>query len=142
MQNAFVCLLFGLSLGADMVIADTVVPARPIRAQSIIAETDLALRGGDLANGFQTIAAVAGQEARVVLYPGRPILVGDIGPPAIVTRNQIVQMHYENSGLHIVAEGRSLDRGAVGDRLRVMNLSSRATLVGRVMQDGSIKVSK
>lgn len=131
-----------LILVADTSLADTVVPARPIRAQSIIAEADLTVRAGDLPNGFQSTAAVAGQEARVVLYPGRPILIGDIGPPAIVARNQIVQMRYEKNGLHIVTEGRALDRGAVGDRLRIMNLSSRATLVGRVMQDGTIKVSQ
>ena len=74
------------------------------------------------------------------LDPGGPILLDDIGRPALVTRNQIVQVHFRTNGLQIVTEGRALERGAIGDRLRIMNLSSRATLFGQVQDDGTILV--
>lgn len=123
------------------VFADSVVPTRTIRANAIIAETDVTLRAGAQSAGFARTADVVGQEARVVLYPGRPIGVDDIGPPAIVTRNQVVRVYFHSSGLQIVTEGRALERGAVGDLVRVMNLSSRATLFGKILADGSIRVS-
>ena len=66
--------------------------------------------------------------------------MGDIGPPAIITRNQIVGLRYYANGINISTEGRALERGAVGDRIRVMNLGSRATIFGQVLNDGTIQV--
>ncbi|MFT6676190.1 MAG: flagella basal body P-ring formation protein FlgA [Sulfitobacter sp.] len=136
--------VFGLVIACALAVsglADVVVPARPIRAHALIGESDLVLRSGASVQGFDNLGDVIGKEAQVVLYPGRPIMAGDIGPPAIVTRNQIVKLRFETSGLWIVTEGRALERGAIGDRLRVMNLNSRATLFGQVQPDGSIRVS-
>ena len=122
--------------------ADTVVAARTIRANAIISELDVTLSGAQMPNGFARAADVIGQEARVVLYAGRPIYVDDIGPPALVTRNQIVRVVFEGAGLSIVTEGRAMERGAVGDRVRLMNLQSRATLFGQVQEDGTIRVRR
>ena len=66
--------------------ADTVVAARTIRANAIISELDVMLSAAQMPNGFARAQDVIGQEARVVLYAGRPIYVDDIGPPALVTR--------------------------------------------------------
>ncbi|GLQ28489.1 flagellar basal body P-ring formation chaperone FlgA [Sulfitobacter pacificus] len=122
--------------------ADGVVPTRTIRAAAIILETDVTLRAGLQNSGYMRLSDVVGQEARVALYPGRPIGIDDIGPPAIVRRNQLVKVSFSTSGLQIVTEGRALERGAIGDRVRVMNLSSRATVFGQVQPDGSINVSQ
>lgn len=130
------CLLTG------PVVADTVVASRSIRANAIITETDVALSAEKMPNGFARIGDVVGQEARVVLYAGRPILLDDIGPPAIVTRNQIVRVRFRGVGLNITTEGRALERGAVGDRVRIMNLTSRATVFGQVQEDGSVQVHR
>lgn len=122
------------------VFADTVVSARTIRPNQIITEMDVTFAAGDLLSGYGRLSDVIGQEARVALYAGRPILVGDIGPPAIITRNQIVGLRYNSGGISISTEGRALERGAIGDRIRVMNLGSRATLFGQILEDGTIKV--
>jgi len=120
--------------------ADTIVPSRTIRPNQVIMASDLVIVSGELASGFSRPDAVIGQEARVALYAGRPIFVGDIGPPAIVTRNQIVNLRYLARGIQIATEGRALERGAVGDRIRVMNLGSRATVFGQISEDGTIQV--
>ncbi len=119
---------------------DTVAAARTIRANAIIVETDITLIQSPAPQGFSRMSDVIGQEARVVLYPGRPILIDDIGPPAIVTRNQVVRVQYLNNGLSIMTEGRALERGSIGDLVRIMNLSSRATVFGQVQQDGTVQV--
>jgi flagella basal body P-ring formation protein FlgA len=122
--------------------AETVVPARTIRANAIITETDITLVPSSVTNGYTRAVDVVGQEARVVLYPGRPILIDDIGPPAVVMRNQLVRVQFLGNGLSIVTDGRALERGAIGDNVRIMNLVSRATLIGQVQEDGSIQVKQ
>lgn len=122
--------------------ADTVVPTRTIRAQQVIGSGDLILREVEVAGGFSMIEEVAGLEARVALYPGRPVRAGDVGPPAVVERNQLVALVFDRGGLIIRTEGRVLDRAGVGDLVKVMNLTSRATLFGRVLADGTISVSE
>ena len=122
------------------VFADTVISARTIRPNQIITEMDVTFAAGDLTTGFSRLSDVIGQESRVALYAGRPILMGDIGPPAVITRNQIVGLRYRANGISISTEGRALERGAIGDRIRVMNLGSRATLFGQILDDGTVEV--
>ncbi|WP_195821138.1 flagellar basal body P-ring formation chaperone FlgA [Roseobacter sp. MH60115] len=137
-------LLFSLLVlsAASHALADMVVPIRTIRANAIITDIDVGTKAGQVPNGFDRVTDVIGQEARTTLYAGRPILVDDIGPPALVARNQIVAIRFETAGLIITTEGRSLERGGVGDRVRIMNLTSRATLFGQVQPDGSVQVKQ
>jgi flagella basal body P-ring formation protein FlgA len=79
-----------------------------------------------------------GQEAQVTLYAGRPIRAEDIGPPAIIERNQIVPLAYGSGGLSILTEGRAMARGGAGDVIRVMNLESRTTVTGQIQPDGTV----
>lgn len=123
-------------------IADMIVAARTIRAQSIITAQDLVIKNGGGAGVAVSAADLIGQEARVSLYAGRAIRLADVGPPALVERNQIVPLIFEQYGLSITAEGRSLSRAGPGEYVRVMNMSSRATVSGRVMPDGRVRVSQ
>lgn len=122
--------------------ADTVFAARTIRAQSVLTAQDIALRAIEVAGAVTSPDQVIGKEARVALYAGRPIRPGDVGPPAIVDRNQIVPLVYNSNGLIINAEGRALQRAGAGEYVRVMNLASRSTVMGLVMADGRVAVSR
>ncbi len=121
-------------------IADTLVAARTIRARAIIAPADLSVIGQDIPGALATPDEALGLESRVVLYAGHPIRPGDIGPPAIVERNQIVTLVFQSGPLTILAEARALGRAGVGDMVRVMNLASRNTVSGVVRPDGSVTV--
>jgi len=127
-------------LGASAVNAEIVVPARTIRVKEIIAAEDLILKQIDVAGALYDPAELIGQEARITLYPGRPVRLGDVGPAAIVSRNDIVTLIFVRGGLRIATEGRSLGRGAVGESVRAMNIASRMTVTGRILTDGSIEV--
>lgn len=126
---------------ASLAQADVIVSLKTIRANTIITAADIALDPGKSMAGLSDPADVIGMETRVVLYAGRPILAEHIGPPALIDRNQIVPLVFKSSGLLISTAGRALDRGAEGDIIRVMNLSSRSTLFGTVLPDGSVDVS-
>lgn len=132
---------FAALIAADAA-ADIAVPVRTIRPRDVIMAEDVAVKAGSVAGALSDPAALIGQEARVVLYPGRPVRPGDIGPPAVVGRNDAVVLVYRQGGLHIVTDGRSLGRGAAGDTVRVMNLASRTTVTGQIRPDGSIEVQQ
>lgn len=121
--------------------AETVFAGQTLRAGTILTEQDMIVKPGYIAGALQDTAAAVGMEARVVLYAGRPIRESDITPPAVIRRNQAVELIFRQGGLAISTGGRALDRGAVGDSIRVMNTSSRKTLFGRVLADGRIDVS-
>lgn len=132
--------LLGLILVALPARADTIVALRTIRAQEILGPADLQIQPGPGPSDL-SLDDLIGKEARVALYPGRPVRVADVGPPALIDRNQIVPLIYVRGGLRIVTEGRALARAGAGEPVRVMNLASRANLTGRVTSDGQVLVS-
>ena len=134
--------LFVALLAAGAVLAQSVQPVRAIRSQTVIEAEDLEPSDERVPGAFGSIEAVVGREARVALYPGRPILEKQLGAPALIERNQVVRMQYMRGALSIVTEGRALDRAAAGEPVRVMNLASRQTVSGTVAADGSIKVGE
>ena len=127
-------------LAAGSATAETLVAARTISSRAILTADDLAIVERTVPGALRNPVDAIGLEARVVLYPGRPIRAADLVSPATIERNQIVILVFRSAGLTIATEGRSLDRAAVGDRIRAMNLSSRATVSGTVSADGSVRV--
>ncbi|MDO9639071.1 MAG: flagellar basal body P-ring formation chaperone FlgA [Pseudotabrizicola sp.] len=121
--------------------ADALITNRVIKAGEVIEITDLSVIQANIPGTASDPARVAGQEARVMLYPGRPIRDDQVGPPTVIARNQVVSLSYISGTLAISTDGRALDRGAAGDVIRVVNLSSRNTVHGRVMPDGTVRVS-
>ncbi|MEM5476665.1 flagellar basal body P-ring formation chaperone FlgA [Pacificibacter sp. AS14] len=130
-----------LTLVSQTALAETIVAARTIRAQTLLAPSDLNVVQGDVPGALISLSEAVGLEARVVLYSGRPIMAGDVGPAAIIERNQIVKLFYTVGTLSISADARALARAGPGDMLRVMNLTSKSTVSGIVAPDGSVYVS-
>lgn len=120
--------------------AETLVAVRTLRAQTILAPDDLTVIAGIVPGTASDPTEAIGLETRVAIYQGRPIRLADLGPPAIVDRNQSVVLSYVAGPLTITAEGRALGRGGVGDRIKVMNVASRTTVTGIVAADGSVRV--
>ncbi len=120
--------------------ADVVLAARTMRPQTIVTAGDLVVKPGQIIGAIVDPRVLIGQETRVAIYAGRPLRPGDVGPPAVITRNQIVPLRFTRGGLTISAEGRALSRASTGDPVRVMNLESRATVWGHAQSDGSVIV--
>jgi len=133
-------LLTIICLMAAPVSAQVLVAAAPIRSATIITADHLAMSDQFFTGGIDDPGLVVGQEARVNIYAGRPILLTEIGPPALVERNALVVLRYSTALLSITTEGRALDRAGLGEMVRVMNLTSRVVVMGRVRADGEIEV--
>lgn len=131
---------FFLILLAFPALADSVVATRTIRAHSLLSAEDMTLVAMDIPDALTDSSAVIGQETRVSIYAGKPILPAQIGPSAIIARNQIVPLSYSAGGLSILTEGRALARGGVGETIEVMNLTSRTKVAGLIGPDGVLRV--
>ncbi len=137
-----VWLVLVLSLCPAGLAAETIYAARTIRVGEIVMPEDMVLRHPDQPGAYTDPDQVIGQEARSTIYAGHPMRMGDLGPPALVQRNALVLLVFQSQGLRITSEGRSLARGAAGDRIRVMNLASRTSLFGVVQPDGTVQVKR
>ena len=120
--------------------ADSLVATRVIAPQTELTADDITAVAMDIPGAMSDAVAVIGQEARVAIYPGRPIRAGDLGQSALVERNQIIPLAYVAGGLTILTEGRALSRGGVGEVIEVMNLASRATVSAEIGADGVARV--
>ena len=129
-----------LLLFANAAGADTVFAVRNLPAQTIIGPADVFVQDLDVPGAEARLDDVIGREARTTIYKDRPVLAASIGAPTIVQRNQVVPLLFSAGALVISTEGRALDRGGAGDDIRIMNTTSRTTIRGTVLADGSVMV--
>lgn len=121
--------------------AQTLVARHTVRSGTVLQTEHLALMSKSVQGALEHLDQAVGMEARVVLYAGRPITRDQLGAPALVQRNETVTLVYRSGGLAIVTEGRALDRGGRGDRISVMNLSSRSIVEGEVTARQTVNVA-
>ena len=127
--------LFAVALSAAHSPAADLVANRTLRAGTILAPGDLVIRGDGDAAQLETLV---GQEVRRAVYAGHVILPGDLGPPTLVRRNDVVTMIFRSGALGLRTEGRALGNGGLGERVEIMNLDSR--MVVRAMVTGARQV--
>jgi flagella basal body P-ring formation protein FlgA len=121
---------------APLAEAGSLVAARTLRAQTILTEADLATAEEPIPGALTDPREAIGLETRVAIYPQQPIRAGDLAPPAVVERNQVIPLTYRSGSLSSLTEGRALDRGAAGESIRMMNLTSKATIYATLGADG------
>ena len=123
-----------------LALAESVESTRPIKAHSVLTIDDLVLAEETIPGAINSIQDAVGLEARKTLYPGRPIMVGDVGPVTAIERNELVELVFTHGPLRITTEGRALGRASIGQRIRVMNSDSRLTVTGVVVAPTIVEV--
>jgi flagella basal body P-ring formation protein FlgA len=120
--------------------AGILVTSRPLRVGSILTERDVHRAKGEAKGIYLTdLSDVVGKQTRIALYKGRPLRPEDLGSPTVVRRNQIVTITFQRGGLSLRAEGRALDKGALGERIRVLNIDSRRTVFATITGPAAAK---
>lgn len=127
-------------LAAPAARGETLLAARTLRANTVIGPADVTVSDSAAPGALSRPDDALGLETRVTVYAGRPLHAADLGPPAMIERNQIVPLLYRRGALSIETEARALERGASGARIRVMNLDSKATLTATVTPTGAALV--
>lgn len=83
---------------------------------------------------------IIGKTPSRTLTTARIIKADDLRVPPVVIRQSTVHMNYASKNLSIQAVGQALEDGAVGDKIRVRNVSSGTTLEGIVTASGQVQV--
>ncbi len=122
--------------------AQEVLATHTLRVGTVLDEGDLKVPRGDDARRRELIAALVGLETRRAIYTGRPVVAADLGPPTLVRRNAVVVMLYSDRGLGIRTEGRALESGGAGEVVRVINLTSRRSLLATVTGQNQVEVQR
>ncbi|KIT14297.1 flagellar basal body P-ring formation chaperone FlgA [Jannaschia aquimarina] len=132
--------LFPLLMLAAPAWADTIVPVALIRAGTVVEAHHLEMVDGMAPGSISDMRDAIGLEARVNLYPHRPVRPEDLAMPTLIRRNERVIVTYVSDGLRISADGRALSRAGAGEDVRVMNLNSRTTVIGIAVAEGMVEV--
>lgn len=120
-----------LATGYAPALAEEPVAARNIRAGEVIASGDMEAPAS--ADGLRVAAGFIGKEAARTIYRGQKITDQDLRAPTLVERNAIVTMEFSKGSLAITTEGRALEPGGLGSRIRVMNMASRRVVTAHVV---------
>jgi flagella basal body P-ring formation protein FlgA len=120
------------------------VPVRRLLPGSVVQADDLrlawvhaALVRGEVA---RAPARAVGMALRRSAVAGQPLPLVDLGPPVAVAKGSRVAMALQIPGLSLEAVGQALDGGAVGERIRVLNPSSRAVVEAEIVGPGQVRV--
>lgn len=139
-MNKFAGIIATSILASDMfnvAAAEDLLAARNIRAGAVITASDI-VSPTDL-TAMRRAVNIIGMEAVRTFYQGQPLDEKLLRKPTIVKRNAIVQMAFSQGAMTINAEGRALDQGGLGDRIRVMNLSSKRVVTATISGPDSVQ---
>ncbi|MBV8168297.1 MAG: flagellar basal body P-ring formation protein FlgA [Alphaproteobacteria bacterium] len=78
--------------------------------------------------------------AKRVLAAGQPVKVSDVAMPLLITKNSMVNVRIASNRLNITMQGKSMDDGAEGDTVRVVNTRSNKIVQGTVNGRGEVVV--
>ncbi len=122
-----------------------VVPAHDIARGDTIGESDLtytSVDGTALMSGVPTkMNEVLGQQARRVLAAGQPFRSDDVRRPIVVTKGQTVTMQFTVPGVELMAMGRAMSEGGVGDTVTVQNPVSYRMISAIVTAPGTVRAT-
>jgi flagella basal body P-ring formation protein FlgA len=69
----------------------------------------------------------------------RPSMVRHLKPDVIVKRNQNVVIRMEQPGLSVSAIGKAMQKGSVGEYVKVRNVDSQRVILAKVNEDGTVE---
>lgn len=109
---------------------------------ALLSESDLAMEHRDLGAlpaGYVTDPAeLVGKELRRPVQARAVVLPGMARAPELVRRGERVTLQAAAGGIAVHSEGEALNAGALGERVRVRNLSTRRVVEGTVGGDGLV----
>lgn len=110
----------------------------PLRPGDVISLGDIDyidMRTLDITNNMVVDAEkLVGLTPRRGIPAMKPVMAGDVQPPVIIKKGEMVTMTLRNNIVSLTTQGRALEDGSEGDVIRVMNITSKqvvgATVTG------------
>jgi flagella basal body P-ring formation protein FlgA len=137
-----------LHLRVDGRVDDTIVvpvAATRLLAGGILRSDDVrmarvrttAIRGDVLRNPGDAI----GMQTKRQLAAGQPLFTHELMHPSMVAKGATVLMVLDSPGITLTAQGQAVEPGAIGERIRVLNPSSRAAVEALVIGPDRVRVT-
>jgi flagella basal body P-ring formation protein FlgA len=127
------------------VLVDALVSSRIIRRHQVIGPDDLTharMPLSRLAGGAVTeLDQLVGHRAVQRIALGRTITDRMVELPPVIHRGDRVTLIVRRPGLLVTTVGEARQDGAPNHTIQVLNLSSRRTVQGRVVDEGTVEVS-
>jgi len=126
------------------VLADVVITKKPLGRHKPITEDDIMVLRMDLSKVPSDVItdpeAVLGKRTRRAIGSKTVMRANLVEFPPLVRRGDVVMIVAETNGLKITALGQVKKKGALGDRIPVMNFDSKKVLYARVMDANTVKI--
>ncbi|MCK5558635.1 MAG: flagellar basal body P-ring formation protein FlgA [Candidatus Hydrogenedentes bacterium] len=120
------------------------VAVEDIKRGELISESDFSMVRKDLADltggFFADRAGLHGLVAARSIPTGTVISLRCVERPIAIKRGNIVVAEVRGNGFRITAMAKAMDNGRVGDVIRLMNVDSRKTLTGEVLDETTVRV--
>ncbi|MBN8909949.1 MAG: flagellar basal body P-ring formation protein FlgA [Rhodospirillales bacterium] len=129
-------------------VEDTIelpVTTTRLNAGAVLRAEDVhfALIPATLARGevVHTVAEAVGMQIKRSVAAGQPLTTADLTRPATIVRGATVQMRLQAPGIELTGQGVALEAGAMGERIRVLNPTSRAVLEAEVLGPNLVRIA-
>ena len=130
--------------GRVQTMTELPVPHRSLLPGDVVGPGDLVwtrmraglLRGEPVRQPVQAV----GQAVRRAVAAGQPILLADLGRPAVVFKGTPLVLQLDGPGLQVTAQGVAAEPGGLGDRIHVVNPYSRTVLEAEITGPGRARV--
>ncbi len=112
----------------------------------IVKEDDIQLKRAkitdDPKNYSNNTLDIVGKKALRDIYPEEPLKLSDLDNPVVIEKGDTVKLVFTRPGMLISAKGEAKDSGRIGDKIRVMNLSSKKVIQGRIKDKETVIVTE
>ena len=126
------------------VLAEVVMTSKPLGRHKPITEDDIMVLRMDLAKVPSDVITdpqtVLGKRTRRAIGSKTVMRANLVEFPPLVRRGDVVVIVAETQGLRITALGQVKKKGALGDRIPVLNFDSKKVLYARVMDANTVKI--
>jgi len=126
------------------VYGKVMVASHQLQRGSILTAADIKLARNNLANlsygYYETLSNGVGMKLKRRLSAGTVLTPAMLTKPRIITRGQKVTIMAQSGSMLVRMNGKALGNGAIGDRIKVINIKSRKKLEGIITLAGEVKV--
>jgi flagella basal body P-ring formation protein FlgA len=126
------------------IFAPVAVAARSLPRGHLIDEADISYQRSNVSQlGFGHIAdgeRLLGMEVQRAMKAGDAFRLSSLEQPDVVKRGDSVVVEAQAGSLTVVAPGKALANGQIGQQIRVENTQSRRVIDARVIAPGRVKV--
>lgn len=121
------------------------VAARDLPRGTTVTEDDITwvtMNAGEVVGDIATDEEdILGQATRFLVRAGQPLRSHSIAKEVAVKRGQAVTVLWSVQSINLTAMGSALEKGAVGDVIRVNNTKSNQTVLAQVIDSRTVRVA-